>query len=79
MTGWLSWWLKQKPEAAPLSAREELRALKLRRRALLDSRSAFLAYGFDVGEDERALKTLDRRILALQLRRGSKGGAPPHS
>jgi hypothetical protein len=48
----------------------------VRRRALCDSLSSLRAYGFDAvaGDDELALKTLDRKILALQLKLGSEGG-----
>jgi hypothetical protein len=81
MIAWLSWLFEPKVEAEPPTRREELRQLKLRRRALLDSLSSLRAYGFDAaaGDDEQALKALDRRILTLQLKRGSEGGEPVHS
>ena len=71
MIAWLSWLFEPKVEAAPPTPREELRELKLRRRALLDSMSSLRAYGFDAaaGDDEQALKAIDRRILTLQLKR----------
>jgi len=52
--------------------REELRALKIRRRELFGLISTRKAYGFDNidGDDEQALKALDRRISALQLKLG---------
>jgi hypothetical protein len=76
MVTWLSWLFEPPVEVAPPSSREELRELKLRRRALLDSLSSLRAYGFDsvASDDEAALKMLDRKILALQLKRGSEGG-----
>jgi hypothetical protein len=80
MIAWLSWLFEPKVEAEPPTRREELRQLKLRRRALLDSLSSLRAYGFDAAAgDEQALKALDRKILTLQLKRGSEGGEPVHS
>ena len=81
MIAWLAWLFKPKAEVPPLplgNPRQELRQLKLRRRALCDSLSSLHAYGFDAvaGDDEFALKTLDRKILALQLKLGSEGGEP---
>jgi hypothetical protein len=82
MIAWLTWLFRAKVEAPPLpppgNPRQELRQLKLRRRALCDSLSSLRAYGFDAvaGDDELALKTLDRKILALQLKLGSEGGEP---
>lgn len=53
---------------------EELRALRVRRRQLLNNLCSLRAFGFDTiaQDDEAALKSLDRKILALQL----KAGAP---
>jgi len=72
MIAWLSWLFEPKVVAEPATPREELRELKLRRRALLDSLSSLRAYGFDAaaGDDEQALKAIDRKILTLQLKPG---------
>ena len=82
MIAWLSWLLKVPVESAPATdPREELRALKIRRRELFGLITTRRAYGFDgVGvEDEQTLKALDRRIQALQLRLESDGGDAPLS
>jgi hypothetical protein len=74
MVAWLSWLFEQKPggdEAAP-TALGELRALRLRRRQLINNLCSLRAYGFDTvaRDDEAALKSLDKKILALQLKAG---------
>ena len=74
MVAWLSWLFEAKPGAdqpAP-SAQEELRALRIRRRQLINAIDSLKAYGFDsiAKEDEAALKSLDRKIFALQLKSG---------
>lgn len=76
MVAWLSWLFEPPVEVGSPTPRAELRELKLRRRALLDSLSSLRAYGFDsmASDDEAALKMLDRKILALQLKLGSEGG-----
>jgi hypothetical protein len=79
MITWLSWLFKAPVEAVrPADPRDELRELKLRRRELSDSLPSLRAFGFDAvaGDDEQALKALDRRILALQLKLGSGAGDP---
>jgi hypothetical protein len=74
MIGWLSWLFDPKTggdEPAP-TAQEELRALRIRRRQLINNLCSLRAYGFDTlaQDDEAALKTLDRKILALQVKSG---------
>jgi len=74
MIGWLSWLFDPKTgadEPAP-TAHEELRALRIRRRRLINNLCYLRAYGFDTlaQDDEAALKTLDRKILALQVKSG---------
>jgi hypothetical protein len=74
MIGWLSWLFDPKTggdEPAP-TAHEELRALRIRRRQLINNLCSLRAYGFDTlaQDDEAAIKTLDRKILALQLKSG---------
>jgi hypothetical protein len=74
MIGWLSWLFDPKTggdEPAP-SAHEELRALRIRRRQLINNLCSLRAYGFDTlaKDDEAALKSLDRKILALQVKPG---------
>jgi hypothetical protein len=56
----------------PLSAHEALRELRIRRRELVNSIGSLKAYGFDsiAKEDEAELKSLDRKIFALQLKSG---------
>ena len=72
MVAWLSWLFEAKPGAdQPVpSAHEELRALRIRRRQLINTIGSLKAYGFDsiAKEDEAALKSLDRKILTLQLK-----------
>ena len=74
MVAWLSWLFEAKPgvdQPAP-SAQEELRALRVRRRQLVNNIGSLKAYGFDsiALEDEAALKSLDRKIFTLQLKVG---------
>lgn len=78
MIAWLSWLFRPAPERAPLDPREELRHLKKRRHSLLRSLRELRDFGFDsvAGDDEAALKTLERRIHALQQKLGGHGGDP---
>jgi hypothetical protein len=73
---WLSWLFRPVPERTPEDPREELRLLKRRRQALLESLASFRAFGFDsiAADDEQALKAVDRRILALQLKVDTSDG-----
>ncbi|HEV3026042.1 MAG TPA: hypothetical protein VG457_00635, partial [Planctomycetota bacterium] len=66
---WLSWLFKPAPEWTPEDPLDELRFLKKRRQALLESLASLRAFGFDsiAEDDEQALKAVDRRILVLQL------------
>jgi hypothetical protein len=74
MIAWLSWLFEQKPgvDAPAPTALEELRALRIQRRQLINNLCSLRAYGFDTiaQDDEAALKSLDRKILALQLKTG---------
>jgi hypothetical protein len=74
MVAWLSW-LIEKPGAdqPALSAHEALRELRIRRRELINTIGSLKAYGFDSNakEDEAELKSLDRKIFALQLKTGA--------
>ncbi len=74
MIGWLSWLFDPMTGGdQPLpSAREELRALRIQRRQLLNNLCSLRAYGFDtIAQDhEAALKSLDRKIPAPQLKSG---------
>lgn len=77
MIAWLSSLFKAPVEAVvAVDPREQLRTLKLRRRELFGLISTRRAYGFDNvdGDDEQTLKSLDRRISALQLKLDSQGG-----
>jgi len=76
MMAWLSWLFSPAAERSPEDPREELRTLKDQRHALLDSLSSLRAYGFDAvaKADEAALKAVERRIFALQLKLGTSGG-----
>ncbi len=71
-----TWWSRlfdPKPGAdQPSEAPDELSVLKARRRELLDYVSSLKAHGFDslAVEDEAALRKLDQKILALQLKTG---------
>lgn len=73
MVAWLSW-LIEKPGAdqPALSAHEALRELRIRRRELINNIDSLKAYGFDstAKEEEAELKSLDRKIFALQLKGG---------
>jgi hypothetical protein len=77
MVAWLSW-LFETPgvdQPAP-SAHDELRELRIRRRQLINNIGSLKAYGFDsiAKDDEAALKSLDRKILTLQLKAGVSEG-----
>jgi hypothetical protein len=74
MVAWLTWLFEAKPEVdqpAP-SAHEELRALRVRRRQLINNIGSLKAYGFDsiALDDEAELRSLDRKIFSLQLKVG---------
>lgn len=80
MVAWLSWLFDPKaggdqPEAA---VQEDLRTLRIRRRQLVNNIGSLRAYGFNTlaTDDEAALKALDRKILALQLKADSPGPIP---
>ena len=74
MVAWLSWLFDPKSgvDQPDLPAHDELRALRIRRRQLINNIGSLRAYGFDTlaKDDELALKSLDRKILALQLKAG---------
>lgn len=72
MVAWLSWLFDSNPGADEPAAQDELLALRIRRRRLINNIDSLRAYGFDTlaQDDEAALKSLDRRILALQLKPG---------
>ena len=74
MIAWLSWLFDPKTggDGPAGSAQEELRALRIRRRQLINNLCSLRAYGFDTlaQDDEAAVKTLERKILALQLKAG---------
>jgi hypothetical protein len=74
MVAWLSWLFEQRPggDAPAPTALEELRALRVQRRRLINNLCSLRAYGFDTiaRDDEAALKSLDKKILALQLKAG---------
>lgn len=79
MIAWLSSLFKTPVEpVTEMDPREQLRTLKQRRRDLFGLISTRRAYGFDNvdGDDEQALKALDRRISALQLKLGTEGVDP---
>jgi hypothetical protein len=65
-------WLSRLFEAGDPPAPDDLRTLKARRRQLINSIGSLRAYGFDTiaREDEAALKSIDRKICALQLKSG---------
>ena len=75
MVAWLTWLFDARsggdqPDPAP---QDELRALRIRRRQLINNIGSLRAYGFDTiaKDDEAALKSLDRKILALQVKTGA--------
>ena len=74
MIAWLSWLFDPKTggDEPAATAHEELRALRIRRRQLINNLCSLRAYGFDTLalDDEAAIKTLERKILALQLKAG---------
>ena len=79
MVAWLSWLFEPKSggdQPAP-AAQDELRELRIRRRQLINNIGSLRAYGFDTlaQDDEQALKSLDRKILALQLKIGDDAAA----
>jgi hypothetical protein len=79
MIAWLSWLFESKAgvDAPPASAQEELRALRIRRRQLINNLCSLRAYGFDTlaQDDEAALKSLEKKILALQVKSGVEDDA----
>lgn len=78
MVAWLSWLFEAKAGDQPFpTAKDELRALRVRRRRLIDSIGSLRAFGFDrlAQDDEAALRSLDRKILALQLKSGPSDAA----
>ena len=74
MVAWLTWLFEEKPgvDQPARSAQEELRALRVRRRQLINNIGSLKAYGFDsiARDDEAELRSLDRKIFALQLKVG---------
>ena len=74
MVAWLSWLFDPKSggDQPELTAHDELRSLRIRRRQLINNIGSLRAYGFDTlaKDDEVALKSLDRKIFALQLKSG---------
>lgn len=79
MVAWLTWLFDPKSgvdQPAP-EAHEELRELRIRRRQLINNIGSLRAYGFDTlaKDDEHALKSLDRKILALQVKIGDDPAA----
>ena len=74
MVAWLSWLFEPRPgvDAPVPTAQDELRALRIRRRLLINNMCSLRAYGFDTlaQDNEAALKSLDRKILALQVKTG---------
>ncbi len=81
MIGWLSSLFDPKTggDEPAATAHEELRALRIRRRQLINNLCSLRAYGFDTlaQDDEAALRTLDRKILALQVKSGLPDEAAP--
>ena len=71
MVAWLSWLFDARIGADHPSSdpKDQLRALKVQRRQLINQLCSLRTYGFDTlaGDDEAALKALEKRILALQL------------
>jgi hypothetical protein len=79
MVAWLSWLFDPTSggdQPAP-AAQDELRELRIRRRQLINNIGSLRAYGFDTlaKDDEQALKSLDRKILALQVKIGDDAAA----
>ena len=74
MVAWLSWLFDAKSggDQPALTTQDGLRELRIRRRQLVNNIGSLRAYGFDTlaKDDEQALKSLDRRILALQVKAG---------
>ncbi|HVE43292.1 MAG TPA: hypothetical protein VNM14_25675 [Planctomycetota bacterium] len=74
MIGWLSWLFDPKTggDEPAATAHEDLRALRIRRRQLINNLCSLRAFGFGTlaQDDEAALKALDRKILALQVKSG---------
>jgi hypothetical protein len=71
MVAWLSWLFEAKAGDQPApTAHDDLRALRVRRRQLINNIGSLRAYGFDTlaQDDEAALKSIDRKILSLQLK-----------
>ena len=79
MIGWLSWLFDPKTgaDAPATTVLGELRALRIQRRQLINNLCSLRAYGFDMlaQDDEAALKSIDRKILALQVKTGVPDGA----
>ena len=81
MIGWLSWLFDPTAggDSAIVTVHDELRALRIRRRQLVNNLCSLRAYGFDTlaQDDEAALKSLDKKILALQVKSGVTDDADP--
>ena len=79
MVAWLSWLFDPKSggDQPVAEAHDGLRELRIRRRRLINNIGSLRAYGFDTlaKDDEQALKSLDRKILALQARSGAENDA----
>lgn len=80
MVAWLSWLFSSAPggDQPAGSAHDELRELRIRRRRLINNIDSLRAYGFDTlaQDDEAALKSIDRKILALQVKTDPTGPIP---
>ena len=74
MVAWLSWLFDPTSggDQPAATAHDELRELRIRRRQLINNIGSLRAYGFDTlaKDDEQALRSLDRKILALQVKSG---------
>ncbi|MBI3858074.1 MAG: hypothetical protein HY293_20530 [Planctomycetes bacterium] len=74
MVAWFSWLFHDKPggDQPEATAQDELRALRIRRRQLINNIGSLRAFGFDTiaQDDEAALKSLEKKIQTLQLKTG---------
>lgn len=76
MDAWWAWLFRSSigNDEAPQTAREELRTLRVQRRELINYLCTLRSYGFDTlaMDDEATLKSLDKKIQALQLKSGKE-------
>ena len=76
----LSWLFDRKRDGdrSETSVPEDLRTLRARRRRIVNKLCSLREYGFDTlaQDDEAALRSLEKKILALQAKSGGPDDTP---